>query len=382
MKKKKRVWMIIGVLVILALGLNYGLRLFRLHQLPESYAEISGTVVDNRYRNFISEFDPINDTGDFVRIGDKLYYNYYGNYATYGLYEITSAGSQRIYWDGHGPGAFLTGDMGMLYPIQAYNGKLLMNTVLDSNYYIYNSESREWEPAQGSLLAYSEETQTFEKVSMFEDGAGIRALIYQETPFGLVYESSAGSDLWVYTRDGGTEQIVGENVCSFYAYEECIYYMTLDTAADTFVLRVFDWNSKNDAVLCEWTEYAGLPYFMIERDLLVFVATHPETHTQSVYTMDLGDPGQKEECLFTIDRTNPDTAYICSWNVWNGTVYLCTENGLIACDLDSGGHRTLCEKDTLECDIVDDTWVYFLEADSHCLWRVRQSGGSAELVFG
>ena len=379
---KKRIWVPISLAVIMLLGLYLTVSLHRAHLLPQSDVEISGTAVDNRYRNFISEFDPINDTGDFVRIGDKLYYNYYGNYATYGLYEITSDGSQRIYWDGHGPGAFLTGDMGMLYPIQAYNGKLLMNTVLDSNYYIYNSESREWEPAQGSLLAYSEETQTFEKVSMFEDGAGIRALIYQETPFGLVYESSAGSDLWVYTRDGGTEQIVGENVCSFYAYEECIYYMTLDTAADTFVLRVFDWNGKNDAVLCEWTEYAGLPYFMIERDTLVFVASERERNTQALYAMDLSNPEYSVDVLYEIDRKDPDAAYIYSWNVWNGTAYLCTDRGLVACELGTAEHRTLCEVDVLECDIVDDCWVYFLEDESHRLWRIKQTGGDAELVFG
>ena len=63
-------------------------------------------------------------------------------------------------------------------------------------------------------------------------------------------------------------------------------------------------------------------------------------------------------------------------------MYLCTQKGLIALDLETSTHQVLCDKETLECDIVDDTWVYFLESDSHYLWRVPQSGGDVELVLG
>lgn len=378
----KRILVTIGALIMLALGLCFGARLYRIYHLPESNVEITGAIVDNCYNNFISEFDLVNDTGDLVRLGDKLYFNYYGSYATYGLYEITSNTSQRIYWDGYGPGAFLTGDGVKLYPIQAHDGKLLMNTMVDGNYYVYNKEAKEWELAQGSMLTYCDDTQTFEETLLFGDGTEVHALTYQETSYGYVYESSDQSDLWVYTQDGGSEQIAGKDVCSFYAVAEQIYYLTRNTSNNSFVLRVFDWGSKSDVVICEWAEYSNLPYFMIEEDVLIFVATHPEKNTQSVYMMNLCDPECKEELFYTIDRNDPDASYIYSWNVWNGTVYLCTKKGLIACDLDTGTYRMLCEKKILECDIVDDIWVYFLESDSHYLWRVRQSGGEVELVLG
>lgn len=381
----KRIALILLVLITLAWGLSFGVRLYRFYRLPECNVEITGTIVDNCYNNVISEFNVVNNAGDLVRIDDKLYFNYYGNYATYGLYEITSNAARRIYWDGHGPEAFITGEGGKLYPIQVYNGKLLMNTIVDRNYctyYIYNKEIKEWELAQGSMLTYCEETQTFEASSLFGDGVGIHALTYQETPFGLVYESSDRYDLWVYTQEGGSEQIVSEDVRAFYAVAEQIYYLTRNTANNSFVLRVFDWASKTDAEICEWTEYSSLPYFIIEEDILIFSATHREKNTESVYTMNLSDPERRVEVLYTIDKNDPNADYIYSWNVWNGTVYLCTKKGLIACDLDTGTNRMLCEKKILECDIVDDTWIYFLESDSHYLWRVLQSGGEAELVLG
>lgn len=379
---KKRIWVPISLAVIMLLGLYLTVSLHRAHLLPQSDVEISGTAVDNRYRNFISEFDLVNDTGDLVRIGDKLYFNYYGSYASYGLYEIGAKGARRIHWDGYGPGAFLTGDGVKLYPIQEYEGKLLMNTIVDGNYFVYNREIREWEQVQGRIQTYSDEAQSFEGAELFGDVPGIRALNYQETTFGYVYESAKQSDLWVYTREDGSVQVAGEDVCAFYAVGEQIYYLTLRTAQDPFVLRVFNWTEKTDAVVCEWAEFTALSYFMIEGDTLVFVASERERNTQALYAMDLSNPEYSVDVLYEIDRKDPDAAYIYSWNVWNGTAYLCTDRGLVACELGTAEHRTLCEVDVLECDIVDDYWVYFLEDESHRLWRIKQTGGDAELVLG
>lgn len=377
-------WIVVAfsAIILLAVALSFCVGIYRIYRLPDSNVEITGAIIDNCYNNYISEFDSINDTGDLVRIGDKLYYNYYGSYASYGLYEISSNGTQRILWDGYGPWAFLTGHGIKLYPIQAYNGKLLMNTIVDGSYYVYSKAIKGWELAHGRIQTYCEEAQTFEETMLFGGTTQVYALTYQETPFGFAYESSERFDLWVYTEEGGSERISEKDVCAFYSVGEQIYYLTRTTANDPFVLRVFDWGKKTDVVICEWAEYTSISYFIIEEDVLIFVAVHPEKNTQSVYKLNLQNPEEKEELLYTIDRNNSDPEYIYSWNVWNRTVYLCTQKGLIACDLDTGTYRVLCDKKTLECDIVDDIWVYFLESDSHSLWRVRQSGGDAELVLG
>ena len=94
--------------------------------------------------------------------------------------------------------------------------------------------------------------------------------------------------------------------------------------------------------------------------------------------LDLNNPAPKETVLYALQS---DSSVISSWNVWNGTAYLCSEDGLVACDLETGTYRVLCDKKIIRCDIVDDTWVYFVEEDSYYLWRVPQSGGEAELVF-
>ena len=378
----KQIAVAVCVALAVLLAISIGVRVYKIHRLPESHVEIIGAIVDNDYNNFISEYDLVNDTGDLVRIGAKLYYNYYGSYASYGLYEITSDGARRIHWDGYGPWAFLIGHEPKLYPIQAYNGQLLMNTIVDGNYYVYNQEIEDWELEQGRIQTYCEETQTFEEIMLFGGITQIHALTYQEASFGFVYESSERFDLWVYTEEGGPERIAAEDVCSFYTVGERIYYLTKATTNDPFVLRVFDWGQKTDTVICELVEYTNMSYFMVEDSILIFVAHHPALNTQSVYKLDLGNTQLKEESIYTIDRNTSNPPYIYSWNVWNGTVYLCTQKGLIALDLETSTHQVLCDKETLECDIVDDTWVYFLESDSHYLWRVPQSGGDVELVLG
>ncbi len=55
--------------------------------------EITGNEVDNNYNNYISG-------GKLCRIGDKLYFNYERNEWHYGLIEISSKGSKRLYWNG------------------------------------------------------------------------------------------------------------------------------------------------------------------------------------------------------------------------------------------------------------------------------------------
>ena len=373
--------MFICVIVVAALTLGLGVY-SRMHCLPESHVQVTGTYVDNDYNNYISESDLVNATGDLVRIGDKLYYNYYGSYTTYGLYEIAPDGAQRIHWEGYGPWAFLIGHSYKLYPIREYGGKLLMNTIVDGSYYVYKSNAKEWELAQGRMQAYREESQSFYEAVPFGNDLDIFALTYQETPFGFVYESSEMFDLWVYSAEGGSERISTEHVISFYTVGKQIYYLTHATANAPYVLHAFDWEKKIDKVICQWADYTNITYFIVEENNLIFAALCPDQNTQSVYTFDLSTPGQKEKSIYTINRGSSDAVYIYSWNVSDGIVYLCTQKGLIALDLDTGTHRVLCGKSVLECDIVDDTWVYFIEKDSHALWRVCQDGGNAELVLG
>lgn len=386
LKKKKwnskQVAVVLFVAVVVALILNTVVSIYQIYRLPKGDVEITGSIVDNRYNNYISESNLLHTTGDFVRIGDKLYYNYDGSYANYGLYEISSDGARRIQWDGYGPWAFLIGHDIQLYPIQEYNGKLLMNTFLDSSYYVYNHETMQWDLAQGRIQSYNEEAQTFEELVLFDGVSDIAYLTYQETSFGVVYRSNALTDLWIYTESDGSERVAADDVCSFYAVGEQIYYLTSAAKNDPYVLHMFDWGTKTDTVVCEWRDYANLTNFIIEDESLIFVATHLTQETRSLYILDLSDSQSKEKAIYTVDVGNSSSAYISSTNVWNGTVYLCTEKGLIACDLDTGSHRILSEKNAYTCYIVDDTWVYFEEADSNYLWRVPQSGGDAELVLG
>ncbi len=379
--KTKKITVVICVIVAAAFTVGLGIY-NRFHALPESNVQITGATAENSYNNYISGYDPVNPSGDLVRIGGKLYYNYYGNYASYGLYEIGDQGTHRIYWDDYGAWAFLNGYSYKLYPIREYGGKLLMNTNVDGSHYVYNRDRKEWEPAQGSILSYSEESPNFTEVKLIDNIGEISALTYQETPFGFVYESLEKHDLWAYSEEDGPIKISAENVVSFYAVGNRIYYLTKSTANGSYILRVFDWEQKLDAMICQLENYKIIPYFIVEENMLIFAAQCLDQNTQSVYTLDLTAPEQKETAIYTINRGTSSGVYIFSWNVWDKTAYLCTEEGLIALDLFSGTYCVLCDKASLACDIVDDTWVYFTEKDSHYLWRVGQTGGNVELVLG
>lgn len=370
----------ICVALVVAWAISFGVHIYRIYRLPESRVEITGTIVDNRYNNYISEDNLYHTTGDLVRIGDKLYYNYYGSYASYGLYEITSDGARRIQWDGYGPWAFLIGHEPMLYPIQEYNGKLLMNTFVDGNYYVYNREIKDWELAQERIQSYNEETRTFEESILFDGVSDIAYLAYQETSFGSVYRSNALTDLWVYTDEDGSKRIADKDVCSFYTAGEHIYYITSEN--DSLVLHMFDWATKTDRVVCAWADYSNMATFIIEDNQLIFMARHKGENTHCIYKMDLLDPTCTEQAIYTVDLSDPDSEYMFSFNVWDGMVYICTMDGLIACNLDAETHDVLCDKAVDVCYIVDDTWAYFCEFKSSCLWRVPQSGGDVELVLG
>ena len=106
--KTKKITVVICVIVAAAFTVGLGIY-NRFHALPESNVQITGATAENSYNNYISGYDPVNPSGDLVRIGGKLYYNYYGNYASYGLYEIGDQGTHRIYWDDYGAWAFLNG---------------------------------------------------------------------------------------------------------------------------------------------------------------------------------------------------------------------------------------------------------------------------------
>ena len=356
--KKALKWIVVfaGIVAIVGIAVvaKNILRTFLQNSVPaEIRVEITGTPVDNEHNNYLSNLDAV---GNLVRIGDKLYYNYYGGYETYGLYEISAEGAERIYWNGYVPVLNRLGFEPTLYPIREYDGKLLMNTKLLYDVYGYNETTHERELQKAVIQTYREATQSFEEDAFFCDIADIRNLMYQQTFFGFVYESFDDDSLWVYADETGTNQLVSEYLHSFYVTGEHIYYIIQSKLNAPFVLHVLDWNRQTDSVVCQWTEYSYISYFFIEENNLIFMANSKES-VPVLCKLDLNNPAPKETVLYALQS---DSSVISSWNVWNGTAYLCSKDGLVACDLETGTYRVLCDKKIISCDIVDDTWVYFV----------------------
>ena len=95
MKKSKKNFVFLAtILVVVIFTITFFI--FKIIYAPNSNKiELSKNVIDNTYNNYKLNYC------DLLQIKNELYYNYNAqNSLTYGVYEISSKGSRRVYWEG------------------------------------------------------------------------------------------------------------------------------------------------------------------------------------------------------------------------------------------------------------------------------------------
>lgn len=352
---KKRRFVIIAVFILAFFLLIAGVFIQSI-RLPQCSADITGNIVDNDYNNILSG-------GNLVRINNKLYYNYTRSSLSYGLIEISKNGSRRIYWEG-----LKTGSYHLEYPIRPHNGSLTMEL-------------------EDGIKNYAADTNAFEEYMPFNTIPEI-SLCFQETDLGMVYESKVSpgvlGNLCVY--DGSSVKVIAEEIYSFYA-DDCdiYYYVPTSPIGQSGEFRKYCMVDKTDVSVCELYNYSSVYTFVLERNYLLFKGRRnndPNNPNYSVFKINLNNADKEVEFVCCGDDSVSDYQYdIQCLNVYNGTIYVGSHFGLAAYDLSSNEKRELYGGLVEECYIVDDKWVYFVDGNAS-LWRVLQTGGNAELVFG
>lgn len=357
MKHKLLITILLLLLLIAAMAVFLMISVFMLYNgtfLPQSSALITGNVVDNDYNNLLAG-------GNLVRIGDKLYFNYHKNNYVYGLVEISSKGSQRIYWDG--PKWF--GYYIYNHPISRYNGELLM--MLEYQVQVYSPDS-------GAFLAY-------EPMSALSE----RHLRFQAYNDSVIYLDEEGTSSLCISDADAAEVLVDENVVAFYVSGDGLYYYQAENTATPGEFRKNNILDGTDVSMFRLEDISGVYHLMVEGDYLIFDGYQPlstDENNYSVYKIDLQHPDQGIKLVYTGGSDYSASTYdIRCWNVYDGTVYVALPGGLKSVDLSTGEEMWHCDISAEECYIVDDLWVYVVDADGH-LWRVSQSGGTTEKVFG
>lgn len=324
-------------------------------QPPKVEIAITGTPVDNSYNNYLA-------CGQLVRIDDKIYYSYRSDVFSYGLIEITENGFRRLFWDGELP--FLSLSLAISRSIHQYDGQLIL----------------EW---HSQMKYYSSVDGTFS-----ENGAlnivQENSILFQETDRWLVYKPDTWDnfgmlkDLYIYEKES-KELIIGPKVKWFYTVYDDVYYSVRKDNYTT-ELRKYNITDKTDIPVCTINGY-DFSFFMVEDGWLIFSARLNDS-TESVYKIDLNSSEKAVELIYAGNENvrHSHLFDILNWNVYNNTVYIATQSGLLAYNLVTGNSTLLYDKFVNSCAILDDTWVYFID-EKERLWRVAQSGTSTELVF-
>lgn len=342
-KKSKLLFAIVCVVLFLMVFLAF---IFYLElQLPNCKAEITGTPVDNEYNNYVAG-------GNLVRIGDKLYYNYRRSEYCYGLIEISDSGSKRIFWGG----VKWFGSPWLLNSVQKHNGSLL--TLLDDKLHGYSFGS-------GSFAEYAP-LNTFAGITMNFQASGDRLIFQSQTELG------AKGSINVYDGNS-TKAIIQPGAEAFYAMGDDVYYLF------NGAIRKYNLSDDSDILAFQLDGYSSVYTIIVEKDYLVFSGQLNDSD-YSVYKINILDKRVETVCTGNDDVSDYQFD-ICSWNVFDGMVYVASHSGLVAYDLATNESRHLHRGYVEECYVVDDTWVYFSDKESN-LWRVTQSGDVTEMVFG
>ena len=334
-KKSKR------IIIIISLGaLLFGIIMLSLFLKNTKKIIVDGNPVDNNVNNLMA-------FSSFARVGDTLYYSDVGDFFSYGLYRIDERGTKRLLWDGP------VVSVGKSYPIKVIDGKLYC--VID-----------------GVVMLYDSSNDTFSKATNFKDYFEMKDGIMVEYIFSHeedIHELS-------FKQNGKTlKNIESVYFPPFFIYDDYIYY---NVNCDNVIRRygIKDMSEESFLVL----EDSLIEKIVFSNNSIIFLTYDKVQKTDRICCVDILDP---DKTIYTITSQK----YLNPFIVYNDKVYISTYDGhLYNYDLVTKETFDYCKKDCiLECFIVDDKWIYFIEiengSDNRVLWRITQDGKIIEKVF-
>ena len=348
MKKGIKVLSIVLISILLFCVCVYLIFIY-INRFPEGKVILSKNEVDNDVNNSIAG-------GNLLKIGDKLYYNYSENYIDYGLTEISSLGSKRVYWKGYliDPGA------NPLNPLFRFNDKVSTISYFNKNVLSFDPNKNVMVnvPYLSNIQDLSSNLQIYKNDLYY----------IKNNNTGNTRGTSYGSQLEVY-HNGKSKIILNCSVDAFYIAYGIIYYID-----DNGSLRSYNINSQNDQLVFA-LKSSEILKLIVNSGYAVF------EQGGSIYKLNLNNVIQGEQLICTEKSPNDYSYGINSFNIYNGNVYVCSYNGLKEYSFTSNNVISLYDKYTEQCYIVDKDWVYFVVKNS-ALWRISNDKKTIEKIFG
>lgn len=301
---------------------------------------VDGEAIDNNI-NSLTAFS------NFTRVGDSLYYSDVGDFFSYGLYRIDERGTKRLLWDGP------VVSVGKSYPVKAIDGLLYCEN--DGVMMVYDS----------SIDTFSEAAD-FKNCTVISDGIAVEYFYNDEEYIHeLVFKQA----------DKTVKTITSDYFPYFFVYGDYIYY---NTDCDNVVRRYGIKNMVEESFLV--LEDCKIYQIALSNNNVIICAYDNVQSTDKICCVDINDPAKT---IYTITSQK----YLNPFIVYNDKVYISTYDGhLYNYDLVTKETFDYCKKDCiLECFIVDDKWIYFIEiengSNNRVLWRITQDGKIIEKVF-
>lgn len=325
--------------------------------------------------------DSVNDTqltdNRLVKIGDTLYYNYKSsNILSYGTYEITSNGTERISW-GNGP--FISDTDNILEPIASYNGALVSDRASHDFNNVYIQGFNE------TLHSFSNEI-TIDTSGTQCNGERFECIddkIYFITSTHVYEETDGKLNDIANVYDNSDSEILDYKILNI--NDGVVYYAKEDDEGCVICAYAIDGAEKEKLctlpVACERISNI----FSDGKKLIVEVGYGYEdvTATDSYLRIYFIDTEKDKTPQVLYENGGSESYGRCL--VYDGILYYNiaeTDGGIYAIDLDDISHSEKIQDGYVESiHILDSKWLYFVDQNK-ALNRTTHDGKTAETVFG
>lgn len=326
---------------------------------------------------------PINSQlSNFTRVGDRLYYNYYGNIFNSGLYEISANGTKKI---NSAQVTFLPEYYISIPKIIAYNNELLTYSAD-----IYSSDNK--------LSKINPETGEYELFNTFEFLLGSYSVteeiqypqseftIFDDVIYVLVnYVSEDDSvESKLFSFNGVKFECVlnfGTLVCNYCISKDYVYYtVVLNNQYYLYKSSLY----SSESIFIKKLNYQNILRLIVDdEDIYIHSNTGKKNGhstvfneiTENIYYEKISKNEKIEifsgSCIYT--QFNNGKLYYCDINK--------EKNGIYSYDSDFGYSQLLINEYASFLSIVDDKYIYFTDENSN-LYRITQDGKNLEKVFG
>lgn len=337
------------------------------------------------------------NSGDLIKIGDKLYYNYeptdsLDDLLTYGIYEISSLGSSRVYWKGP---QFHPCPSSNLFSLKAIEGEIIADgtTLLyDENNTVeiqkYNLFTKRLETYRKLETAYGEEPRNFEYIDGVYFYESLNSLYMEkdgklEKLFDTGYHGEAGPNTFSVNGNILRETINLNNFC-YVSKDELYYAKSLE---DTTTVCRYNIPDKKETEIAKLNYPADDVFNLFITDGKAVVDTYNFSATDSKPRLYLIDTESDEEPTEILKEHN--LSYMSeSIAVLDGYFYIGSdgnynsEKGILAVDLNNPDNpKKIYDGAVSSIHILDNEWIYFTDEDC-VLRRITHDGKKVELVFG